>query len=193
MPEPGAPSPLRSTARERRAVSILIVVVGLITLGSFWILKPSRYSLRLITCFQNASGVNKGTIVKLAGVEVGRVNSVRAQPTIPTCPASVAMELQTSYQLTIPRDAIASITSDGTFNAVYIEIDISHASALAVEDGGRLPSKESERFTAGTVDRVLKGVELVKQLSDEEKQTELQGSESSSHPRHSPSQPPPSK
>ena len=175
-------SPLPSTALGRRAVTILILVVGLAVVVSFWFSKHATYSLRLTTtCFQNASGLNAGTVVKLAGVEVGRVNSVRARPTEPDCPAAVTMELQTPYQLNIPRDAIAAIASDGIFGPEYLSIDVSHASAAAIESGGRLPGKEAERFTAGTVDRMLKGIELMKQLSDEERKGEVQHNQNS-HP-----------
>jgi ABC-type transporter Mla subunit MlaD len=186
-------APSLAIARKRRAVTILIAVVGLAVLVSFWFAKRSTYSLRLTTCFQNASGVSAGTTVKLAGVVVGRVNNVRAQPTEPACPAAVAMELQTPYQLKIPQDAIASIASDGIFSPDYLAIDVSHATGSAIGNGGRLPSKESERFTAATVDRMLKGIEFVKQLSDEEKKAELQQKKSSTHPRQSPSKPPQSK
>jgi len=63
----------------------------------------------------------------------------------------------------------------------YLSIDVSHASAAAIESGGRLPGKEAERFTAGTVDRMLKGIELMKQLSDEERKGEVQHNQNS-HP-----------
>ena len=181
-------SPLPSTGQKRHVVTILILVVGLAVLGSFWFAKYSTYSVRLTTCFQNASGLRAGTVVKLAGVEVGRVNSVRAQPTEPDCPAAVTMELRTPYELSIPRDAIATIASDGILGPEYLAIDVSHASAPAIQSGGRLPSKEAERFTAGTVDRILKGIEVMKQLADEERKTEPR-QEDPSHSGPPPSRP----
>jgi ABC-type transporter Mla subunit MlaD len=95
------------------------------------------------------------------------------------------MELQTPYQLRIPRDAIATIASDGILGPAYLAIDASRASAPAIQNGGRLPSKEAERVTAGTVDRMLK--EMVKQLSDEQRKGEVHQND-----RSSPSGPPPS-
>jgi len=129
----------------------------------------ARPSLLLNTCFQDANGLHPLAKVRLAGVEIGTVRSVRAQPTDKACPAAVEMKLQAPYELKIPSDGIASTATAGILGETYLEIDVSRASGPPVLSGGRLPSKETSKFTAATADRMLKGVELLKQLSDEEK------------------------
>jgi ABC-type transporter Mla subunit MlaD len=151
-------------------VVILIVAVGLATVGVFSYLKhtaPPSFSLK--TCFQDANGLRPGAAVRLAGVDVGRVRSVRAQPADHACPAAVEMQLQADYELKIPRDSVASIATAGLLGETYLEIDVSGASGQPIPTDGQLPSKESVKFTAATLDRMLKAVELVKRLSDEEK------------------------
>lgn len=90
------------------------------------------------------------------------------------CPGAVEMELRTPYELKIPRDSVAYTTNAGVFGPTYLEIDVQGASGPPVQSGGQLPSRESMKLTGVTVDRVLKAVELVKQLSDEEKEGRAQ-------------------
>ena len=160
-----------------RWVTVLIVLVGLTALAAFLFLRLPADSLRLNTCFQNANDLRPGARVQVAGVDVGTVRDVRAQPNNKACPAAVAMELRTPYELKIPNDSVASTATAGLLGETYLEIDASAASGPPVKSGGLLPSKESVRFTAATVDRALKAVdERVKQLSEEEKKN------SSAHP-----------
>jgi hypothetical protein len=79
------------------------------------------------------------------------------------------MELRTPYELKIPEDSVASTATGGILGETYLEIDVSGASGSPIQSGGQLPSKESLKFTAATVERALKAVELLKQLLDEEK------------------------
>ena len=162
-------TPLRSS----RWVTILIVSVGLLALASFSFLRFSGGpSLRLKTCFQDVNGLRAGAKVKLAGVDVGTVRDVRAQPMDKACPGAIAMELRTPYELKIPADSVASTATAGILGETYLEIDISGASGPPIESGGRLPSKESVKFTAATVVQALKKLE--KQISDTEKSCSAQ-------------------
>lgn len=89
MPEESSQtSPQAAALRSGRWVTFLIVSVGLLALASFSLLKISAGpSLRLKTCFQDVSGLRPGAKVRLAGVEVGAVREVRAQPTNKTAQA----------------------------------------------------------------------------------------------------------
>jgi ABC-type transporter Mla subunit MlaD len=148
--------------------TFLIVAVGLVALVGFPLLKI-RFgpSLRLKTCFHDVSGLRPGAKVRVAGVDVGRVQYVHAQPLDKACPAAVAMELRTPYELKIRNDSVASTASEGVLGETFLEIDVSGASGPPIQDGGQLPSRESERFTPATLERTLK--ELLKQRSDADK------------------------
>ena len=161
-----------------RWATVLIVSVGLLALAGFSLLKLSTSrSLRLETCFQNVDGLRAGMKVRLAGVEVGSVRAVRAQPANRTCPGEVEMEITTSYELRIPNDSVATIATAGLLGETYLKIDVSQASGPPVRTGSRLPSKESVRFTAASVDQALRALELLKQLSDDEKNRHAQSEE----------------
>ncbi|MGA8868582.1 MAG: MlaD family protein [Candidatus Sulfotelmatobacter sp.] len=123
-------------------VVIFIVMLGLATIGVFSYLKftgPPPFSLR--ACFQDAHELRPGAAVRLAGVDIGRVRSVRAQPTDTACPAAVEMQIQTAYDLKIPRDSVAFTDTAGVLGETYLGIDSSRASGAAIENGGLLPSR----------------------------------------------------
>lgn len=158
-------------AGPKRWVTVLIVSVALLVLAGLSVKKVwSGSSLRLGTCFQDVSGLRSGAKVRLAGIEVGTVRDVRAQPTHKGCPGAVEIEVRTPYELRIPEDSVASTATAGLLGETYLEIDVSGASGPPIQSGGQLPSKESIKFTAATVDRALRAVELAKQLSDLVKQ-----------------------
>jgi phospholipid/cholesterol/gamma-HCH transport system substrate-binding protein len=163
--------PQAAAPRKGRWVTVLIVSVGLLALAGFWLLKiTTGASLRLRTCFQNVSGLRSGAKVRLAGVDIGIVGDVRAQPTNKTCRAAVEMEVRTPYELTIPQDSVVSTATAGLLGETYLEIDASGTSGPPAHSGDQLPSKESANVTAETVDRALKAVDgMLKQLSDEVK------------------------
>jgi phospholipid/cholesterol/gamma-HCH transport system substrate-binding protein len=170
-------SPVGLPQQSGRWATVLIVSIGLMALAGFSFLKFSiGPSLRLGTCFQDVGDLRRGARVRLAGVDVGTVRDVRAQPSNKACPGAVEMELRTPYELKIPKDSVAATATAGILGETYLEIDVSGTSAPPIQSGGQLPSKESARFTAATVDRALKAVELLKQLSDEERNNGAQPS-----------------
>jgi phospholipid/cholesterol/gamma-HCH transport system substrate-binding protein len=74
---------------------------------------------RLEARFDNIGGLKVRAPVKAAGVVVGRVDSVRLDPT--TYQAVVAMRIDQGYQFTT--DTIASILTSGLLGEVYIGLD----------------------------------------------------------------------
>ena len=70
----------------RRMILVLIVAVGLAALGSLFV-NRARYSRQdLKSCFDDAGGLPAGAQVRIAGVDVGTVRSVRANPQNKSCP-----------------------------------------------------------------------------------------------------------
>jgi phospholipid/cholesterol/gamma-HCH transport system substrate-binding protein len=104
--------------------------------------KTSGYKSTLRTHFNDAQGLRAGAPVRVAGVDVGRVSSVRVRQDLRDKPAEVTMSLQTSYELKIPSDAVVRLESDGVLGQIYPEIDITGATAPAAKNGGTLKSEE---------------------------------------------------
>jgi MlaD protein len=82
--------------------------------------------------FSNAMSLRAGAQVRLSGVEIGTVKSVRARPEMKEAPAEVVMELTPSYELKIPNDSIASLATAGVLGETYVEIDAAHASGAPI-------------------------------------------------------------
>jgi ABC-type transporter Mla subunit MlaD len=91
------------------------------------------------------------------------------------------MELRTSYELKIPNDSVVSTATAGILGETYLVIDVSAASGPPIKSGGQLPSKQIVNLTAATVDRALKAVDELKQLSDGEKESRGQSPKSRSY------------
>jgi len=170
MPGELPPSSVQAAAPRVRWVTLAIILAAGLPLVGLSLLKLSASpSLRLNTCFQDVNGLHPGAKVRLAGVDIGTVRDVRAQPGDKACPGAVEMELRTPYELKIPEDSVASTATAGLLGETYLSIDVSGASGRPIRNGGQLPSRESVKFTAETLDRALKVVDELKRLSDEEK------------------------
>jgi phospholipid/cholesterol/gamma-HCH transport system substrate-binding protein len=133
---------------------VLLPVVALLIVGVL-LLKHADHSLQLRACFQNVQGLRSGATVRIAGVSLGSVKKVRAQPMNSACPAEVEMELHSDYLLMIPNDAVASVDTEGILGPSYLEIDTTHASGAAIANGGLIRSQESVPATVA-LERVIK-------------------------------------
>ena len=128
----------------RKSILVLMIVVGLAAIGSLFI-NPLRYSRHDIkSCFDDAGGLHAGAAVRIAGVDVGTVRSVRANPQNKNCPAEVEMALATTYEIRIPKDSIAEANTAGLLGEVYVNIDTTQASGAPIENYGYLKSKPSK-------------------------------------------------
>jgi ABC-type transporter Mla subunit MlaD len=128
----------------KRAVMLSIVVVGLAVLGSFAFLRRQYSHHNLKSCLVDAGGLRPGAWVRIAGVDVGTVRSVRANPQNKWCPAEVDLELATTYEISIPSDSLLEIDTTGFLGGAYANIDTTNASGSPIEEYGYLKSKAKE-------------------------------------------------
>lgn len=124
-----------------------IILIGAIIAIAFGISKRTANPLRVKAHFENAEGLRPGAPVDLAGVEVGRVISVRVRPELRDRPAEVIMGLKTSYELEIPDDAVASVETAGVLGQSFVSINVHNAKGPAIRDGGELRTVRSESLT----------------------------------------------
>jgi len=128
----------------RKSILVLMIVVGVAAIGSLFI-SPLHYSRHNIkSCFDDAGGLRAGAAVRIAGVDVGTVRSVRANPQNKNCPAEVEMALATTYEIKIPKDSIAETNTAGPLGEVYVNIDTMQTSGAPIENYGYLKSKPSK-------------------------------------------------
>ncbi len=93
---------------------------------------------RLEAHFDNIGGLKLRASVKAAGVVVGRVESVKLDPT--TYQAVVTLRIDQGYQFTT--DTIASILTSGLLGDVYIGLDPGGESQM-LADGGKISKTQS--------------------------------------------------
>lgn len=128
------------------SLTIVVVVVAAVTLV-IALAKPSQHYFRVRCYFQDAQGLRPGAKVRLAGVEVGSVTSVRVRPELRDQPAEVTMFLQAPYELNIPNDSVVSLETAGVLGEVFPQIDIRGTSGPALLQDGVLKSRASESPT----------------------------------------------
>ena len=87
--------------------------------------------------FDNASGLKTGSVVEVAGVEVGQVVSIRITPLYQ---ARVKLTLQEG--LKIHDDAIASIRTKGIIGDKFIKLSPGSSEKL-IKPGGKIINTES--------------------------------------------------
>jgi phospholipid/cholesterol/gamma-HCH transport system substrate-binding protein len=111
--------------RSIRIVALVgVVVAALVVL--FLGRHPFVHKTVVKAYFSNAMNLRAGAPVRVAGVEIGAVKSVRARPEMKEAPAEVVMVLTPSYELKIPNDSVASLATAGVLGETYVEIDAAH-------------------------------------------------------------------
>lgn len=95
----------------------------------------------LVAKFGQASGVNVGTDVQIAGVKVGRVASVALDPV--TYQARVAVRINNEHK--IPIDSVIKIASNGLLGGAHLAIDPG-------ADDQMLAAGEAFDYTQGSMD-----------------------------------------
>ena len=128
----------------RTVILVLIVAVGLAAIGSLFVNRPHYFRQNLKSCFNDVGGLQAGASVRIAGVEVGTVRSVRANPQNKNCPAEVEMALVTTYEIRIPKDSITETETAGLIGEVYLSVDTTQASGASIENCGYLKSKPNK-------------------------------------------------
>ena len=96
----------------RKFILALITTIGVAAVVSLSV-NRTRYYRRDISPFEDIGGLQNGALVRVAGVDVGTVRSVRVHPLNRNCPAEIEMKLTTTYEVEIPRDSIAEIDKAG--------------------------------------------------------------------------------
>lgn len=119
----------------------IFMIVGIVCLGYLSIRMGKlevfgRAGYEIQTVFANSGGLKSGSSVVIAGVEVGRVKEV----TLDDYQARAVLVLPP--EISIQRDAVASIKTKGLIGEKFVEITPG-GSDRHVEPGGRLRKTES--------------------------------------------------
>jgi phospholipid/cholesterol/gamma-HCH transport system substrate-binding protein len=127
----------------------LFWVVALIGLGVvvFLFVRSTGNKLTVKAYFTNASGLRDGANVRVAGVDVGSVKSVRVRPELKEEPVEVVMVLNPRYEVRIPADSIVSLETEGVLGPTYVEIDATEASGPPIATNAVLKTRPIVKLT----------------------------------------------
>ncbi|GAB4417661.1 MAG: MlaD family protein [Thermodesulfovibrionales bacterium] len=137
-------------------ITSLVVLSGFIVLigGTQYFEKLDRYYVRVM----NAAGLEVGAQVKLGGVRVGRVLSIRA-PSLPGEP--VTIEIGIKKGTAIYKGTKALITQVGFVGDLYLLLSVERTTRERFNVGDTIPSEEQVQFTRlmARLDEISKSVD----------------------------------
>jgi phospholipid/cholesterol/gamma-HCH transport system substrate-binding protein len=98
--------------------------------------------ITLYSYFDNASGLRVGAPVRLDGVDIGNVTSIRVvrDPQEKLTPVQVTMKVNTTYSFDLRRDSVTSLDTAGVLGETYLDIDSARATGLSAQTGDTLPT-----------------------------------------------------
>lgn len=111
----------------------LIAGIGAVTYLSVVISGVSGFSsegYRLMAKFENSSGLKRGAVIEIAGVKVGKVESISLEPE--TQESLVWLEIDQNIE--IQDDAVASIRTAGIIGDKFVKISVGGGDVLVDGD-----------------------------------------------------------
>lgn len=96
--------------------------------------------------FDNASGLRVGAPVRLNGVDIGNVTSIRVVPGRPLTPVEITMRVSTQYSFNLRKDSLTSLNTAGVLGETYVDIDSAKTKEGLAADGDVLPIRDRPDF-----------------------------------------------
>ena len=125
----------------RKLALVSIVAVAAVIL---WLplRKPQTHRISLTTYFHSGDGLQPKAAVRVDGVELGSVTSVRVRPELGERPVEVVMAIAASYDLAIPSDSTARLSTQGLLGPTVVDIDTRHTQGARIGNNGVLKTSE---------------------------------------------------
>lgn len=177
-----------------RLTTILIILVGVVTLTLFFS-RPKLHRQEFKAYFKNGQGLQIGAKVMIAGVPVGVVRSVEIRPQQRDSPVEVVLEIQTTYPLTIPQDAVLRLGTASLLGDTIVEIDLSHATGPPAAAHAALRTEETP---PADVTRLLDSIvelnkTIVRKTESLEDIKKLEGPKKGQESKRTPTEPAPTR
>jgi phospholipid/cholesterol/gamma-HCH transport system substrate-binding protein len=102
--------------------------------------------LSLKSYFDNASGLRVGAPVRLEGVDIGNVVTIRIAKENPLSRVEVTMKVSSKYDYALRKDSVTTLNTAGVLGETYVDIDSSEAKAGPARDGDVLPIHDRPDF-----------------------------------------------
>ena len=121
----------------------VLLIIGIFVLGNKEALFKSTFTVKAF--FQNVEGLRDGAPVRLSGVDVGAVKSIRIMGDKASV-IEVSMRLLSDVKRFIRKDTEAGLETEGLVGYKFIALYIKESNADHVEDGGTILAKEPVSF-----------------------------------------------
>ncbi|HXZ28743.1 MAG TPA: MlaD family protein [Terriglobales bacterium] len=130
----------------------LTVLFAAIVLGTLIFLMTGTTGLftpkiNLKAFFDNASGLRVGAPVRLEGVDIGNVTSIRVVPGRPASPVEVTMKVTTKYKAELHKDSVATLATAGVLGETYVDISSKGAKGPEAKNWDVLQTVETPDIT----------------------------------------------
>jgi phospholipid/cholesterol/gamma-HCH transport system substrate-binding protein len=123
------------------ACIVLAILIFLMSGTGGWFTRK----ITLRSYFDNAGGLRNGAAVRLQGVDIGNVVSIRLVNKQFT-PVEVTMKVVTKYHSNLRKDSHTALSTAGVLGETYIDIDSATARGPEAKDGDVLPTIERPDF-----------------------------------------------
>ena len=148
------------------ASATLMVLIFLMSGTGGWFTRK----IRLRSYVSHAGGLREGAPVRLSGVDIGNVTSVRIVDRKPLTPVEISMKVNTKYAFNLRKDSVTVLSTAGILGETYVDIDSTRAKAPEAVDGDTLEARDQPdiqdvvRASQGTLqnmDALLKRVDRI--------------------------------
>jgi outer membrane protein OmpA-like peptidoglycan-associated protein len=124
---------------------LMILATGVFLIGDKQFLFTPTYSLQAE--FQNVSGLNNGSDVRVGGLREGTVRKINL-PDRPDGKVSVLMKMDLSTREIIRKDSVVTIKTEGLLGTKYIDISFGSKDAVVIQNGDSLRTEVPMDMTA---------------------------------------------
>ncbi len=142
-------------------VVLALAVLGWLSVksGSFGMGNSGEPTRELASVFSNVDGVEPGSAVKMAGVDIGTVRAVKLQPN-----GSAVLEMDVRSTIALPADITAQVATSGLIGERFIALVPGPAGSLG--QGGTLAADARLIPSSGTADTQAIGNNFAKVADD---------------------------
>jgi phospholipid/cholesterol/gamma-HCH transport system substrate-binding protein len=178
-------------SREIKVGIFVLVGVGLLMVAVFLIGQTTRMweaRINYTTAFQDVGGLKPGAPVRMGGVDIGSVDSVRYDRDIGETRIFVKMSIVRAQASRIRADSVATVGNKGLLGDKLVQISVGTANAPELNPKDLVPSQEpadlfaaAQKVAAVAQESVERIEPLLKSLGDPKLADDIKGSAADIH------------